>query len=280
MRRLASTIVALALAGSAAGQTRPAAAPTVKLWRLDCGSFTAPKANFSDLLSGSGERAAYVNSCYLVRRGGDLMLWEAGFPTALLGKPEDASEPVRPRLTTTIADQLRRLGYEPSDVTVIGVSHLHSDHTGQAASFPRARLIMDRRDFEALARAPVPPFADPATLRPWLGAGAAKTLITGDHDVFGDGSVVMVALPGHTHGNHGLLVRLARTGPLLFSGDALHTSEQLTKRTMWASSASRADSLASIDRVAGIVRESRAKLVIQHDAASVAELPAFPEPAE
>lgn len=198
----------------------------------------------------------------------------------LAPKPEDASAPVRMRLTTTIADQLARLGFKPVDVTVLGLSHMHSDHTGQAAAFSRAQLIMDKADFEALQQQPSPFFTDPSTLRPWLSSGAAKTLISGDYDVFGDGSVVMVALPGHTSGNHGLLVRLPRTGAVLISGDALHTLEQLTSRAMPPSNVSRANSLASIDRIAGIVRETRARLVIQHDEASNAKLPFFPRSAD
>ena len=279
IRFLTAAILALGLALPASIPAAPVT-PAVKLWRLDCGSFTAPKDSFSDLFSHPGERGGYVDSCYLIRHGKDLMLWDAGLPLALLGKPEDMSTPVHMRLTVTIAAQLARLGFTPADVTVLGISHMHSDHTGQAAVFAGAKLVMDRTDFEALRRTPPPFFTDPSTLQPWLSGGAAKALISGDHDVFGDGSVVMVALPGHTFGNHGLLVRLAHTGAVLISGDALHSPEQLTSHAMPPSNASRSDSLASIDRILGIVRDAHATLIIEHDAGSVARLPAFPQAAE
>ncbi len=261
-------------------EAQPPTPPTAKLWRLDCGSFTAPRGAFSDLFSHPSERSGYVDSCYLIRHGKDLLLWDAGLPLALLGKPEDRSTPVHMRLTVPIAAQLARLGFKPADVTVLGISHMHSDHTGQAAGFPGARLVMDGTDFEALRRTPAPFFTEPSTLQPWLSGGATKELISGDHDVFGDGSVVMVALPGHTSGNHGLLVRLARKGTVLISGDALHAPEQLTSHALPPSNVSRSDSLASIDRIIGIMRDAHATLIIEHDAGSVAKLPAFPEGAD
>lgn len=280
IRFLSAAVLSLGLALPAQTEAESVTPPAIKLWRLDCGSFTAPTDAFSDLVSHPSERGSYVDSCYLVRHGEDLLLWDAGLPLALLGKPEDASTPIQMQLTVTIVAQLAQIGLVPTDVTVLGISHMHSDHTGQAAAFPGARLVMDRGDFEALRRTPPPFFTDPSTLRPWLDGGSATELISGDHDVFGDGTVVMVALPGHTPGNHGLLVRLAHTGPVLISGDALHAPEQLTSHALPPSNASRSDSLASIDRITGIVRDADATLIVGHDVGSVAGLPAFPQAAE
>ena len=91
IRSMTAAVLALGLALPAGIAAASATPPAVKLWRLDCGSFTAPKDNFSDLLSHPGERGGYVNSCYLIHHGKDFMLWDAGFPVALLGKPEDDS---------------------------------------------------------------------------------------------------------------------------------------------------------------------------------------------
>ena len=130
----------------------------VKLWRLDCGAFTAPRDNFSDLFAHPGEQASYVDSCYLIRHGQDLMLWDAGLPLTLKDQPENSSTQVHMSLRVSIADQLAQLGFKAADVTILGLSHNHSDHTGQASVFPQARLVMDKADFEALQRTPVPFF--------------------------------------------------------------------------------------------------------------------------
>src|SRR5688572_8098722 len=60
-----------------------------------------------------------------------------------------------------------------------------------------------------------------------FGAGRFKpeqpvTKVEGDHDVFGDGSVTILAAPGHTPGHQSLLVKLPKTGALVLSGDAVH----------------------------------------------------------
>ena len=139
---------------------------------------------------------------------------------------------------------------------------------------------MDRTDFEALRQKPAPFFTEPSTLQPWLSGEATTQLISGDRDLFGDGSVVLVALPGHTAGNHGLLIRLARYGSVLISGDAMHSREQLISHGLPPSNASRANSLASIDRITGLMRDAHATLVIEHDLESISRLPVFPASAK
>ena len=73
---------------------------------------------------------------------------------------------------------------------VLGISHMHGDHIGQAAQFTNARLLMGKGDFEGLAGRPED------TFKGWRGAGKSVTLANADVDVFGDGSVVALHLPG------------------------------------------------------------------------------------
>ena len=116
------------------------------------------------------------------------------------------------------------------------------------------------------------------TLRHWLEEGGQVTEARGDLDVFEDGSVVMLTLPGHTPGHSGLLVRLA-SGPVLLSGDTWHFAEQVERRGVPPFNANRAESLASMDRLERLARNLHARLIIQHEPADVAKLPAFPEAA-
>ena len=109
----------------------------------------------------------------------------------------------------------------------------------------------------------------------WLTGGGEVTEARGDHDVFGDGKVIMVNLPGHTPGHHGLLVRLA-SGPVLLSGDTYHFAEQVTHRGVPPFNTNRAESLASMDRFDRLGRNLHAVVIIQHEPADVAKLPAFP----
>jgi len=77
--------LALILTGQAAP---PAAAPAVKLWRLDCGTVRVNDLNaFSDTYTYTGQSRNQVDSCYLIQHGEDWMLWDTGFPEQQLGRP-------------------------------------------------------------------------------------------------------------------------------------------------------------------------------------------------
>ena len=106
--------------------------------------------------------------------------------------------------------------------------------------------------------------------------GALLDPVTGDRDVFGDGQVVMLDLPGHTPGHHGLLIRLAHKGPVLLSGDVAHFRANYDSDGVPSFNTNRADSLASLDRFKKIAANVHATVVIQHDPDDVAKLPAFP----
>ena len=274
----------LALAAAAAGwigltglQVSPAtpARPPLSLWRLDCGDFefTDYNAYFSDTSEYRPGRKHLVGSCYLIRHGDDYMLWDSGIPAAIAEHPLSTPQ-LSATLRATIPAQLARLGVRPEQIGRVGISHYHFDHTGQAASFPHARLLIGAGDIAAMRSRPAGDQSR-AAFTPWLDGGAPVTEAQGDLDVFEDGSVVMIALPGHTPGHHGLLVRLA-SGPVLLSGDTYHFAEQVARRGVPPFNTNRAESLASMDRFDRLARNLHARVIIQHEPADVAKLPAFP----
>jgi glyoxylase-like metal-dependent hydrolase (beta-lactamase superfamily II) len=251
--------------------------PPPALWRLDCGDFTFTDFNafFSDTSEYRPGPKHLVGSCYLIRHGDQYMLWDTGIPAGVVGHPIETPQ-LRATLRATIVDQLAQIGVRPEQVAIVAISHYHFDHTGQATSFPHARLIMGAGDLAALRG--TEPGVDRAPLAPWLTGGGEVTEARGDLDIFGDGSVVMLNLPGHTPGHHGLLVRLA-SGPVLLSGDTYHFTEQVARRGVPPFNTSRAESLAAMDRFDRLGRNLHARIIIQHEPADVARLPAFPEPA-
>lgn len=267
--------VAALLAASAA----QAAPGTVdKLWRLDCGSFQVNQPNvFSDTQAYTGQTRQLVGSCYLIKDGDAYMLWDTGLPVATRGTPPNPSVPIDAKLTKTLVEQLAELGIKPEQIGLIGISHYHFDHTGQAADFPKAKLVIGAGDLKA-ARADKDGVGKPLT--PWLGDGAKVEAVEGDKDLFGDGSVVMIAFTGHTPGHHGLLVRLPKTGTVLLSGDVAHFHENLDSDGVPTFNVDRADSLAAMDRFRKLGASLKAVSIIQHDPRDVAKLPAFPKGAE
>ncbi|HTU11908.1 MAG TPA: N-acyl homoserine lactonase family protein [Allosphingosinicella sp.] len=262
---------------AAPAQPAAAAAPEMALWRLDCGevNFTDFNAFFSDTSEYPSGPKRLVASCYLIRHGDRYLLWDTGLPAGLIGNPN--SNPVMTAsMRVSIVDQLRQIGVRPEQVAMVGISHYHFDHIGQLAQFPHARLLIGAGDLAALRGTepgvPREPFAR------WLTGGGEVTGVGGDHDVFGDGRVVMLNLPGHTPGHHGLLVRLPGRSFLL-TGDLYHFTEQVERRGVPPFNTSRAETLASMDRFDRLARNLRATPIIQHEPADIAKLPAFPEPA-
>lgn len=221
--------------------------------------------------------ALLSNGCYLIRHGKDLLLWDAGLPTSLLGKPHDA-QPISPTLSVDLPTQLARIGVKPGDIGRLAVSHYHFDHVGQAAAFPKATLLIGAGDWAALHSQKQPFGADASLLTPWLAGRAKVDPVEGDRDIFGDGSVVMLAMPGHTPGASALLVRLSELGPVILSGDVVHLEAQWAHWAVPSWNTSRADSLASMDRLRRLAENIQATIVVQHDPADIGKLARFPQP--
>ena len=129
-----------------------------------------------------------------------------------------------------VASQLWAEGVSPDKVRWIILSHLHLDHAGSLAAFKNATLVVSRREWEDQRRRarerPGPKEFDTAM---WEGRlplrlvdlEGAPPFAAFDHgvDLFSDGSVTLVALPGHTAGSMGAWVDLDG-GPVLLAGDA------------------------------------------------------------
>jgi glyoxylase-like metal-dependent hydrolase (beta-lactamase superfamily II) len=110
--------------------------------------------------------------------------------------------------------QLANLGYRATDITYIAMSHYHGDHSANANEFSTSTWIVQEPERAAMFTEPPPrmaPFAQYSRLKD------AKTIVvkSTDHDVFGDGTVVLKYAPGHTPGHQMLFLKLARTGPVL-----------------------------------------------------------------
>jgi glyoxylase-like metal-dependent hydrolase (beta-lactamase superfamily II) len=279
--KLLMAMLLMGISGPAATQLVPS--PAMQMWRLDCGDFVMKRygAWFSDTFQYPAGSKKLVASCYLIRHGNDYMLWDLGLDAGLIANPIDNAEQSM-SLKRTIVDQLAAVGIKPEQIGTIGISHDHADHTGQAARFTNAKLLIGKGDWDHLkAAAGGDDFLKMAQghLAHWLSGAGKSEAVVGDKDVFGDGSVIMLALPGHTPGHSALLVRL-KSGPVLLSGDQYHFTEQVKNRGVPAFNVDRADTLASHDRFERIAANVKAKVVIQHEPADIAKLPAFPNAAQ
>jgi len=117
-----------------------------------------------------------------------------------------------------VVNELSGLGLSCDDIDLVVCSHLHPDHCGCNSFFKRATFIIHRNEVEA-ARAPG------AQAQGYLAAEweqeAPLDMIDGERDVFGDGRMVLLPLPGHTPGTTGALVALDRSGTFFLASDTV-----------------------------------------------------------
>jgi glyoxylase-like metal-dependent hydrolase (beta-lactamase superfamily II) len=278
MNRKEFTLLAAAtLAGWIIAASASAQAPAeISLTRLDCGKTTtlSDVSRFSDVAAFKGLTIQLTFSCYLIKHGNDYLVWDTGNPAAASGN----TAPTAPK--QSLLEQLAQLNVKPEQITFVAVSHYHGDHTGQAGSFPQATLLIGKGDWDVLTDAKPNPLANTANLAHWISGGGKVEPVSGDKDVFGDGSVIMLNMPGHTPGHHSLLVKLKDKGNVLLSGDLAHFRENYDSNGVPTFNTDRADTLASLDRFKQLATNLKATVIIQHDARDIDKLPAFPAAAK
>lgn len=231
-----------------------------RLYVLDCGHGHAPDQSRWTPGTNVGKPIDLVDNCYLIKHTQGWMMWDTGIADSIAalpdGQPSADPRGIHWRRPKTLASQLAELNVKPSDIKYVAVSHTHADHIGNIEMFPTAMLFVQKEEYE------------------WPGAGNTPrfkpehpvTKLEGDRDVFGDGSVTIIRTLGHTPGHQSLLVRLPKTGPLLLSGDAVHSTENWEHRYVPEQNTSKEQTLASMQHMADLIAKEKAQLWINHDA--------------
>ncbi|RJF85612.1 N-acyl homoserine lactonase family protein [Sphingomonas cavernae] len=261
------------LSGIAAWAAMAQGEAKITLQAIQCGQLKQEDlAWFSDTMRFKGEKRELVAGCFLIRHPKGVLLWDTGLTAQLVGA---TNGPPGLTLDKSLTDKLKESGIQPGAITYVGISHYHPDHTGGAAEFPGAELLMGEGDWNAV-KAMKPEDRSAQQLTHWLSGKGKVRPVKGDLDVFGDGTVTMLTMPGHTPGHSALLVRLPKSGAVLLSGDQYHFRENRAVRGVPSFNTNRADTLASHDRFEEIAKNLQARVIIQHDPRDMAELPAFP----
>jgi glyoxylase-like metal-dependent hydrolase (beta-lactamase superfamily II) len=259
-------ILGLVFATGALGQNR-GSVESVRLSVFDCGRIGLDDvASFGLTNADTTVRELFV-PCYLIEHPEGLMIWDAGLPIGLAGQGQVELQPGATAIyETSLIAQLELLSVAPADIKYLALSHMHFDHAGAANAFTDSTLLIQRPEFvAAFEHASDYPVFD-ASLYADL-ADTAKTVLDGDHDVFGDGTVMILSLPGHTPGHQALAVNLQDTGRVVLSGDQYHFRASRTLRSVPVFNDSRDATLASMDKLEAYLVENEATLWIEHDQA-------------
>jgi len=276
----ALAVAALLVACSAdPGPAVAKAAAHPKLYILDCGTIAPMDPKLFGLerneIKGDG---GFVTPCYLVVHPKGTLIWDVGqVPDAHI--PDDGTEVAEQgilKATRRLAPQLAALGYQPQDITYIAMSHYHVDHTANANLFARSTWIVQRAEYDIMFSEAQVGIRSPETYQDLKNAKRI-TLDNADHDVFGDGTVIVKTAPGHTPGHQMLFLKLAKFGPLLLVGDLYHFPEEKTLDRVPTFDFDAAMTRATRKKVDEFLEQTHATMWIPHDPASNAALKKAPQ---
>jgi N-acyl homoserine lactone hydrolase len=249
--------------------------PPIRLYIFDCGHLKS--GNPEPLLKQGITTTDMSVAAYLIVHPRGTVLWDSGVIPDDLIKPGGTTE-ARATVHTTLKGQLAEIGYKPSDITFLALSHNHYDHSANANDYAGATWLVQKAERDFMFP-DTPPANQPATAVRYSGLKYAKTiLLDGDYDVFGDGSVVIIATPGHTPGHQSLFVKLAQTGPVVLSGDLYHYPSERTIKgfTPFSNLGNAEKEAASKAKVENLLIEKGATMWIQHDILQFAGLKKSP----
>jgi glyoxylase-like metal-dependent hydrolase (beta-lactamase superfamily II) len=219
------------------GQARPPAPKTVRLYVFDCGVLTMTTEGverYHVTTAEVGETRMPV-PCYLVAHPRGTLMWDVGVipDTIVETQAQGARSNVNPTaaalVTRTLKSQLAQIGYSPADITYVAISHAHIDHTANLDMFAGSTWLTGSAEREFMW-AVNNPRVNPSFYTALKDSAKVVLIDKDEHDVFGDGQVVIKAAPGHTPGHQVLILRLAATGRVMLSGDLYHYPQERTLR--------------------------------------------------
>jgi N-acyl homoserine lactone hydrolase len=280
----AVTLAGLIALPLAMGQPRRAQAPkSLRLYVLDCGKITGVGAAAFGFKDGELATTEMTTPCFLIAHPRGTLMWDTGEIVDSAVKT-DGSPTTQGAFTVTrpLLPQLAAIGYTPADITYLALSHYHGDHVANANAFAGSTWIVQQVERDAMF-APRADNQKKGSNNPnpvfFSALEKSKTMLLKgeDHDVFGDGTVVIKFSPGHTPGHQSLFLKLAKTGPVLLSGDLYHYPEELTLKRIPGFDFDKEQTAKSRASIEDFVKKSGAQLWIQHDAAAGATRKKAPE---
>jgi N-acyl homoserine lactone hydrolase len=241
-----------------------------KLYVFDCGRIRLASVEAFNLKETDTDVREVSAPCYVVDHPKGQLLWDAGLPSELatvegwVTRPDGLSN----TLSETLASQMARmgLGFDMGSLEYVAFSHIHWDHVGASNDIESGTWLVQQGDYDAAhAEGNMSVPAVQAELLTSIKMRPTQVL-NGDHDVFGDGTVRIIAAEGHTPGHQVLFVDLQDAGPVVLSGDLYHFQFSRANRVVPLFNVDAEQTLRSMDKVEALVAETGADFWLQHDA--------------
>jgi glyoxylase-like metal-dependent hydrolase (beta-lactamase superfamily II) len=223
----------LLLAVLSAPVARAGGPAEMKLYVFTSGSLTAAKGAFQ--AGASSDPITVPVGFYVVKHPRGVVLFDTGNNDKTITDPVGWWGPLAKGfgLKMTADDaidvQLAKVGVKPADVKIVILGHMHLDHAGNMQKFPNATFLIQNDELTAAywPDAHVGPFYIPGDFNEAKNYKIVR--LSGDIDVFGDQSIVVVRAPSHTPGSQFAVVRLPKSGTYVLTSDACYLRENLDK---------------------------------------------------
>jgi len=274
-----------AMPGAQAPPSKASPPATTRLYVLDCGMLTMTAegvARYHVTPAETGETRMPV-PCYLVAHPKGTLMWDVGVipddtveQAGTAGARYDVNPTAAALVRRTLRGQLAGIGYRPADITYVAVSHAHKDHTANLNQFAASTWLTPRAEREFMWK----PGNERVEPRFYTALERSKwTAIEKDeHDVFGDGAVIVKAAPGHTPGHQVLVLRLAATGRVMIAGDLYHyRPEREFQRAPPDNEFDVKQAVASRARIEEYLQRTKTAIWIQHEFGAYEKLKKSPE---
>ncbi|MDO6744314.1 N-acyl homoserine lactonase family protein [Tenacibaculum soleae] len=236
--------------------------PEVKLFQLVGGSILVNKLEvFSQDTTYTGQTKQFTDAYYVISHPKGNLMWDAGLPENLVlpeaVTPGDGTFTVqRP---DSLANQLRSIGFKIEDFKYFAMSHSHFDHTGHANYMKDATWLIQENEYNSVAGDSL------VKKNPAVAALKNVQKLNGDYDVFGDGTVVIKYMPGHTIGHQVLYIEASGVEkPILLTGDLYHFEENRANKGVPSFNYNVEQTLASMQKFEAFAKEKNAEVIIQH----------------
>jgi glyoxylase-like metal-dependent hydrolase (beta-lactamase superfamily II) len=286
LRALIALMLGAGVLAAQGPSPRKASPPTtVRLYVFDCGMLTMTTegvTRYHVTPAEVGETRMPV-PCFLVAHPKGTLMWDVGvIPDAIVAKQAssggaryDVNPTAAALVKRTLTGQLAEIGYAPADITFVSISHAHKDHSANLNLFASSTWLVSPAEREFMWKPGnervEPSFYAALERSKWV------ALDKDEHDVFGDGTVVIKAAPGHTPGHQVLVLRLASTGRVMLGGDLYHyPPERTLRRAPPDNEFSVQQSAASRAMIEDYLAKTKTTIWIEHDFATIEKLKKSP----
>jgi len=286
MRTVILFMIGVGAIVSAQSPSAPKAPPpkAMRLYVFDCGmlNITAEGVARYHVTPAEVKEARMPVPCFLVAHPKGTLMWDVGvIPDATVekagasGARYDVNTTAAAIVTRTLRSQLAAIGYSPSDITYVAISHAHKDHSANLNQFAASTWLTPKVERDFMFR-PGNERVEPSFYAA-LEKSKTITLDKDEYDVFGDGKAIIKAAPGHTPGHQVLVLQLASTGRVMIAGDLYHyRPEREFHRAPPDNEFNVQQSAASRAMIEEYVAKTKTAIWIEHEYAANAKLKKAP----